>query len=164
MSEAASSMRSRISTPLWLVAAVIPIAFAAAQSAAEEPFHAARSPPEKALVEILLLSDRDDNLFDFVLKRPGYDAKKDKGYARLFTKGPLAAWAGAEARAVESDCQGKYIEGEICGIDYSPITCGNAISDTGYRFRTVKADEREAILSTRWAGQEAEADGRNIDW
>ena len=153
-------MRFKISRPLLLVAAaLVSIAFVAAQSAAEEPFHAARSAQEKALNEILLLSDRDDNLFDFVLKRPWYDAKKDKGYARLFSKGLLAAWAGAEARAVERDCQGKYIDGEICGLDYSPITCGNATSDKGYRFRTMKADEREATVFSRWTGQEAKADG-----
>jgi hypothetical protein len=152
---------SRPSAPSVALASCLALAFAAgpAQSGSQEPFDAARSAPEKALNEIFHHSDNDDNLSEFVLKRPWYDAKKDKGYATLFTPNLLAAWASAEAQLVQHDCQGKYLDGEICGIDYSPITCGNATSDKGYRFRTKEADDRKAILSSRWAGEQARADG-----
>jgi hypothetical protein len=153
-------MKMRFSRPSALFAALISclgLACAAgpALSGSPEPFHAAHSAPEKALNEIFHRSDNDDNLSEFVLKRPWYDAKKDKGYATLFTQSLLAAWASAEAQLVQQDCQGKYLDGEICGIDYSPITCGNATSDKGYVFRTKQADDRSAILFSRWAGHEA---------
>jgi hypothetical protein len=132
---------------------------AAPGAGSEQPFHAARSAPEKALDEILRRSDHDDNLFEFVLKRPWFDPKKDKGYALLFTKQLLAAWAAAQAEQVRRDCQGKYVDGEVCGIDYNPIACGNATSEKGYVFRTKQANDREATISSRWAGQASRADG-----
>jgi hypothetical protein len=140
---------SRSSAPSAALASCLALASAAgaAQPGSQEPFHAARSAPEKALDEIFHRSDNDDNLSEFVLKRPWYDAKKDKGYAPLFTQNLLTAWAGAEAQLVQHDCQGKYLDGEICGIDYSPITCGNATSDKGYVFRTKQADDRSASFS-----------------
>jgi hypothetical protein len=112
-----------------------------------ELFHIARTPAEKALDEIIRRAIKDDNIFEYVLGRPWYDAKKDTGYSRLFTKQFVRAVTKIESDAVKESCGGQYGD-DICGIDYNPIFCGQDYSESGYLYRTVDDDGRKAkILS-----------------
>ena len=84
----------------------------------KEPFHTARSPAEKSLDEIISRTIKDNNIFEYVLGRPWYDAKKDSGYSRLFTKKLVGAITKQESDLVKETCGGKYGD-DICGIDYN---------------------------------------------
>jgi hypothetical protein len=154
-------MKSKLSVllPLAAACAAAMSSASATEAGPRQPFHAARSVPEKALDAIIRRSDKDDNMFNYVLKRPGYDATKDAGYSRLFTPNLLLAWAHAEAELVKQDCGGKYLEGEICGFDYSPITCAQDSSDSGRVYRTIEATDDAVRIAYRWGGRGAPAEG-----
>ncbi|MBI4383274.1 MAG: sel1 repeat family protein [Nitrospinae bacterium] len=107
----------------------------------------ARTPAEKALDHILRRVEKDGNITQYVLGTPYYDAEKDTGYARLFTKTFLRAAAKKEADAVKRSCDGKYT-GEICGLDFNPITCAQDYSESGYLHRTMEDDGSKAIISS----------------
>jgi hypothetical protein len=136
----------------------LPLASASADpaSAPARAFHAARSAPEKTLDNILRRAIRDPNIVEFVLATPHCDAKKDTGYAPLFSKPLLKALADAQAALVKHDCGGRYIEGEICGIDHDPILCGQDYPDKGYLFQTSSENRQQAIVSTQWIGGDAQ--------
>jgi hypothetical protein len=90
-------------------------------------------------------------MFEYILGRPWYDAKKVSGYSRLFTKGFLRVMAKKQSDAVKEECGGKYDDG-ICGFDYNPITCAQDYSDSGYLYRTVEDDGRKAKIMYIWTG------------
>jgi hypothetical protein len=142
-----------------LVLSLAAWATTAAEAGSPDPFHAARSAPERALDAIIRRSDKDEKLFDYILKRPGYDATKEAGYSRLFTPGLLQAWARAEAELVKQECGGRYIDGEICGIDYSPITCDQDASENGHLYRTRKIAGDAVVVASRRAGRGSPAEG-----
>jgi TPR repeat protein len=136
----------------------------------KEPFHTARSPAEKSLDEIISRTIKDNNIFEYVLGRPWYDAKKDSGYSRLFTKKLVGAITKQESDLVKETCGGKYGD-DICGIDYNPITCAQDYSDSGYLYRTVEDDGYKAIILSPgvvYASNEAKTTYRLIkvgdDW
>jgi hypothetical protein len=169
------AFRLSVLLPLAAACAALVSAATAAEAGSSDAFHAARSVPEKVLDEIIRRSDKDDNLFYYILQRPGYDATKDSGYSRLFTRRLLQTWANAEAELVKQDCGGKYVDGEICGFDYSPhqLWTGfqrrwpslpnkrrrrrcrrRCLSPGGTRFicrrSALSVDKRRSRLETRW--------------
>lgn len=119
-------------------------------------FHAPTTPAEKKLDEILRRSDADDNLLDFVLKRPWYDPKKDTGYAAWFTAALLNALAKLEADTLKEDCGGKYVEGELCGVDYNPLTCAQDYPNR-YLYRAEQEAGNVSLISKAWP-EEAKRD------
>jgi hypothetical protein len=117
----------------------------------QESFHIARSPAEKALDGIIHRAEHDGNMFHYVLRTPYYDAKKDTGYSRLFTKEFLRAAAKEEADLVKKSCGGKY-EDDICGHDSDPILCAQDFSESGYLYRTITNDGHKAVIYYLWVG------------
>jgi hypothetical protein len=141
---------------LSLIAAVLGAGLASAETQSKPPttqesFHIARSPAEKALDGIIRRADKDDNVIEYVLGTPYYDAKKDDGYSRLFTKKFLRAAAKKEADLVKKSCDGKYTD-EICGLDSSPILCAQDFSEKGYLYRTIEGDGHKAVIYYLWVG------------
>jgi hypothetical protein len=116
-------------------------------------YHTASSEAEMALDEILRLSDKDDNMLNFVLRAPDYKPKADKGYAGHFTQRLLRDMAEMERREVKSKCGGKYIQGELCGTEYNPLTCAQDMSDSGYLYRTDSSGGSKATISYAWPGE-----------
>jgi hypothetical protein len=108
--------------------------------------HAPQTQAEKALDSLIRRSQNDENMFEFMLGRPWYDPSKDQGYARLFTPALLKAWTEKEAELVQKSCGGKYIDGEICGIDYSPITWGQDYTEDNF-YRTFDSSQNAARIS-----------------
>ena len=125
----------------------------AAEAGLPPSFHIAQSVPEKTLNNIIRRSENGDAMIDYILKIPGYAARQDHAYAHLFTKNLLIAWANAQAQFVQQDCGGKYLEGEICGIDENPVSCAQDFSDKEYLYQTQEESGQKAIISYRWADQ-----------
>ena len=61
----------------------------------------------------------------------------------------IAAIRAEEKAAVQRDCGGHYAKSEICGLDYSPITCAQD-SNTTYVYRTEVDQGDEAIIAYAW--------------
>jgi len=140
-------------TVVGLFAGPSPLVLAGAPGGGASAFHPAAGDAEKTLDRVLRLSEKDANLLDFVRRTPDYKPKADKGYVRYFTKRFLDAMAAMEKKAVRENCQGKYSDGEICGLDYNPLTCAQDRADNAYRYAT-DASSEEGMASVRytWPG------------
>ncbi len=99
-----------------------------------------------ALDKVLKLADRDDEQLDNLLHRYPVAKAKQVDYRPMLTAPLVAAMQAEEKRLVKQDCGGKYLEGELCGMDYSPITCAQ---DTvaPYTYSTVVQHDRDAIIA-----------------
>ncbi|MHC1710730.1 MAG: DUF3828 domain-containing protein [Solidesulfovibrio sp.] len=117
---------------------------------ASATFHVATSDAEKALDHVLVLSGKHNNLLEFVLHTPAYKPKADKGYARYFTARLLTDMAAMEKKAVQKNCKGKYIKGELCGTDYNPLNCAQDDSELPYLYDTTSSAEGKAVITYKW--------------
>ena len=96
-------------------------------------------------------ADREGHLIDFVIKAPQRNRALDYRYAPYFSQDLQAAWREAEREMVQKTCGGHYVDGDICGLDYSPLSCAQDFSEIGYRYRTLRSDSTTAIIGMRWA-------------
>lgn len=128
----------------------IAIAAAATPGLAEEGFHPARTAPEIALNRILRRADADHVLLDNLFKRYGPVPRARRvDYSAFLTPELLAALASTEAKMVKENCGGQYRDGEICGLDYSPITCAQDYAKP-YSYRTESSGPGRAAIAYRW--------------
>lgn len=143
---------------IWVVAglllAVVVSGTAFANTAGgTNAFHAAATPAEKMVDTVLRLSEKDNNLLEYLLKTPQYDPKVANDYSRYFTKRLCDDMAAMEKMAVEENCQGKYIDGEVCGTDYNPLTCSQDGSEAPYQYRTESSADGKAVVAYKWRGE-----------
>jgi len=119
---------------------------------AADRLHPATTEAEKALDKLLRLSEKRFGLVAAVLGRPG-GGKHDVALARELTTARLRQdLAGQERKAVRDNCKGRYVPGEICGLDYNPLTCSQDESDAPYSFRTTAATADRADIVYSWPG------------
>jgi hypothetical protein len=120
--------------------------------AAAENIHPPKSTAERALDGILKHADQDpdlrDNLFDGRGQRPFRPAED---YTKVLTAPLIAAMSAKETALVQARCDGHYRKGELCGLDYSPITCAQDLSDS-YLYRTEATGGDRAVISYYWPG------------
>jgi hypothetical protein len=134
--------------PALILAAGIGLAWPAAAGAIHPPATTA----ERALDGILKHADQDpdllDNLFDGRGQRPFRPAED---YTKVLTAPVIAAMSAKEKALVQAACAGHYRKGEVCGMDFSPITCAQDLSDS-YLYRTETSSEDQADISYYWPG------------
>lgn len=118
--------------------------------AEEIPFREAVTPSEKALDAIIHLQESEDDAVFYARQTPWRNVKKDERFKPFFSIELVAAWSKAERQAVRRNCQGKYIEGEDCGIEVHPILCAQDFSKEGYAYRTESSMKNAAVISYRW--------------
>jgi hypothetical protein len=118
--------------------------------AQDASFHKATGPGELALQAIFSLHEKDDDVVFFAIQAQWRDKKKDAIYRGYFSPKLVSAWKRAEREAVEKNCQGKYIDGDICGISVNPIICAQDVSKEGYLFRTEHVTSTAALISYQW--------------
>ena len=120
--------------------------------AAADTIHPPRSAAERALDGILKHADQDpdllDNLFAGRGQRPFRPAED---YTKVLTAPLIAAMTAKEKALVQAGCDGHYRKGEVCGMDYSPITCAQDLSDS-YLYRTEASGEDQAKINYYWPG------------
>lgn len=122
-----------------------------AKPAADRP-HPAATEAEKALDKLLRLSEKRFGLVAAVLGRPG-GGKHDVALAGELTTARLRQdLAGQERKAVRDNCKGRYVPGEICGLDYNPLTCSQDESDAPYGYRTTAGAADRADIVYSWPG------------
>lgn len=122
--------------------------------AAEQPpsdgFHWPKTSAELALDGLLLLAEADVDLGWYATGRNTRDAKKDGRFARYFSKKLVTEWRKAEIAELKRNCGGRYVEGDMCGLETHPITCSQSDYPDGYYYRTEQAGQGWAVISYRW--------------
>ena len=134
----------------------------AAGSHADQPLHAPTSAAERALDAILKTAGNDDDQLDNLLDgrgKPGF--KKTVDYSTLLTAALMSAIADRQTALVREDCGGRYIKGELCGLDYLPINCAQDTNDS-YVYETVKETDSTAEIRYAWPDQKSDATYRMV--
>ena len=121
---------------------------AKAETLAQPTFHLAESAPEKTLDRIIRRSE-EGAFVDDLLKVPGASGGNHQD---MFTAPLLKAFADVEARVVQENCRGEYVEGPLCGLDGNPVSCGQDSDVRPYVYRTLKQDGRVALVVSHWQG------------
>ena len=107
-----------------------------------ENFHKPTTAQEKRLHEILQLASCNYDLIAFLLKLPKY---KPIDYSNYLTNKLALAIETYEKNLVQKTCNGKYLDDQICGINYNPITC----SQESFEFEvynTIKTNNHETTI------------------
>ena len=124
----------------------------AAYPAAAEPLHPPTTTAERALDGILKHADYDANQLDNLFGGRGqknFHATAD--YSKVLTAPLLAAITAEQKAMVKADCGGEYKKGELCGMDSSPITCAQDMSDS-YLYRTESSADDRVEIAYYWPG------------
>ena len=70
----------------------------------------------------------------------------------MLTPALIAVLRNEEKKLVRKECGGKYLDGEECGFDYSPITCAQD-SEPSYVYHTVLEFDAKAVIEYAWPNQ-----------
>jgi hypothetical protein len=134
---------------------VIAMLLAAGPSFAAET-RKAQSEAEKALEAILawhigLPVDMNEQELAFLTGRPEQRAALAPQFARRYAPELVNAVRAGEKALLDKDCQGKYQDGEICGLDYDVVLCAQDRPAKGFLFTTLKEDGTSATIAVRWS-------------
>jgi hypothetical protein len=136
-------MRIRKATSIIAMFIVPAIAGSAAATAP-------RTPAETALDKVLKTADRDEEVLDNLLHRYPVAAAKRIDYGKWLTPTLIASLQAEEKKLVAQDCGGKYREGDICGMDYNPLTCAqDTVRPLSYK--TVQQNADTAVIAVTGA-------------
>lgn len=97
---------------VFAFALILLLPIAACAAAPSTAFHPPQTEAEKALDHILMLHTQD------------------KEYRNFFTSALEKSIDDVEARLVKENCGGQYLEGELCGLDYTVLTCAQDVDDS----------------------------------
>ncbi len=132
-------------TLLLYCAASRPVAVHAADD--DVSFHPPETPPEKALDAILRRTKKDTYMHDYLIHRSASVHEKD--YANMFSRSFRESVTQAEAQQVRKNCNGSYITGELCGLNFSPVTCTQDFPDT-FLYHTRQINRQQAVITYAW--------------
>lgn len=120
-------------TFLWLVI----LCFTSVSTYAEDAFlHSPTSPAEKALEKIHKEQEHHRN-----------------GVPKSITKHLQQSLLEAEKKERQENCGGTYKDGEICGLEIDPISCGIYGNDSWpeqkwtYNYKTVTTNDKKTIIA-----------------
>jgi hypothetical protein len=117
-------------------------------------WHAPLTTSELALDRILKMADGDSAQLDNLLGGRGkarFHPTVD--YKAVMTPSLLTAIKRSEDQLVQKSCGGRYT-GEVCGLDFSPVTCAQDVNDT-YLYRTEFKRTHVAEVSYAWPSGDA---------
>lgn len=137
---------------LWLLAGTA-AGSAAAQAVGPGDPHRAAAEAEKTLDRVLRLSEKDQNFIEFLRATPQYQARPGQDYGRYVTARLRGGMAALERAAVTTNCQGRYIDGELCGLDYNPLTCAQDEGPGAYLYKTESSGDDRAVIAYAWPGE-----------
>jgi hypothetical protein len=87
-------------------------------------------PAEQALLQIIDEFDQNPDLLEPILGRSGQKTAETERFASHFSPALRKALHAAESDLVQQYCGGTYRDGELCGLDYIPLTCAQDIFDS----------------------------------
>lgn len=112
-------------------------------------FHPPQTATEKELDRMLNVADADQDQLDNLLDRPG--SRHTVDYATILTSKLIVVMRQAEKRQVAKECGGHYRDGDLCGMDSSPITCGQD-SAPAYIYHTILDLGAQVVIEYAGAG------------
>lgn len=98
--------------------------------------------------------ERFGSLQDFIIDYPHRDKKFDHLYTNFFSSELLSAWRHAEQEQVTLECDGKYINGQRCGLSINPLTCVHDFPSNGYVYNTLFQNEFQTTVLVAWSDHE----------
>ncbi|OAN50158.1 hypothetical protein A6A04_01740 [Paramagnetospirillum marisnigri] len=117
-------------------------------------FHRPHSSPERAVNALLKVEATpplgDSRLHQFLIDYKGGRRLHHKLFGRHFTSAYLDAVAAFERELVVQNCGGEYVEGDMCGLESSPINCAQDVAPHGYWYRTEHSTGDTAIILAAW--------------
>lgn len=108
-------------------------------------FHPADTVAEKALDAILAHSREDDRVNQFLMGLPWYVPTQKDNYQDMFSRALQQDIAAQEAAVVQRDCGGTYRDGELCGLNFDPVSCSQDPAEA-YAYRTLSLISGTAII------------------
>lgn len=115
------------------------------RNAPVQAFHVASTEAERTLDAILALRDDNGSLYEFLTNREGGRENHYKIFFPYFTSELLNSISAAEKKLVKLNCNGKYIDGDLCGIEYNPLNCAQDTPSNGYYYRTEHFNDKEIL-------------------
>lgn len=134
------------------------VVFAAAGTGAEPApapaFHRPSTEAELALNALLDIDAKhglhDTQLHDFLINYNGGRKAHEKEFSRYFTPRFVDAVAAMERKLVAKNCGGHYVEGDMCGLESSPLNCAQDDPAEGYWHQAERSDSRAVIIASAW--------------
>lgn len=128
------------------------------------PFHKASTAAEKSLEHILRVTcdnypegidynNERIGILNYIEEWPHTDEEKAVKYKEFFTEDFIYEWSMIEKRSVDTKCNGKYIDGELCGIGFYILHSVPQCSKE-YLYRTIEENENIAIIQYLWPSRE----------
>jgi hypothetical protein len=115
-----------------------------------EPFRMPENEAEKALDKILRIENVGNIRLGTAYTVDDTLAGNTRiNYADIMTPELFGAILEEEQKLVEQNCGGKYREGDICGLDYDPVTCTQDFADH-YLYNTLRMSEDTAQIEYTW--------------
>jgi hypothetical protein len=115
-------------------------------------WHAAQTDAEQKLDLILRLIDDTEqgtNIFHYIETWPHTKPDAPLQHADFFTKDLVYAWSRLEKETADQECNGRYLDGEICGLNFNPLT-GEQDVPEAYFYHTAESGPDYAIVQTLW--------------
>ncbi len=113
-------------------------------------FHKPVTQAEKAIDYILTVISEKQGFFSSITKKPWRNKADDNIFSVYFSSKLQKAWIDEEIRLLNMWCDGKYIEGDMCGLNIDPFTCAQDSYEEGYIYKTLSSDDKTAIIAYRW--------------
>jgi hypothetical protein len=111
-------------------------------------FHAPATQAERALHDILAFDTNPANAKHRLnILQGSTDTSLLTEWLTPELKTELAA---TEAELVQQECDGQYIDHNVCGFGFDPLLCAQDVSDSPYMYYTTQADASQAIIEYRW--------------
>jgi hypothetical protein len=115
-----------------------------------DEFHKPATKAEEMIDYLLTVTSRKPDFFAYITNKPWRNKAKGKGFSVFFSQKLQKNWINEEIRLLNLWCDGKYIEGDMCGLDINPFTCAQDYLEEGYMYKTISSDNRTAIIAYRW--------------
>lgn len=135
------------------VIGVLLAASLALPAAAASPAHPAETPAEKWLNTLInddfgpiQINTSFSEKLKFTAITPPKSPLRGLGFSDILTKPLFDAIKAKEVETVKDACKGAYIDGELCGMEYSPFLCGQDVASDPLLFHSVAASEDSALI------------------
>jgi hypothetical protein len=122
---------------------------------ASPSFAGPANPAEQALLQIIDAFDQNPDLLEPILGRSEQKTAETEHFARHFSPALRKALHAAESDLVQQYCGGVYRDGELCGLDYTPLTCAQDVFGSANAVLTSETNgQNQTIISYRTSGDD----------
>jgi len=111
--------------------------------------HPPQTQAERALDRIMHVADKDDQVLDNLFHRNPIPAADRVDYGKYLLPALLRSLNDEQLKLVKDDCGGHYRSGELCGMDYNPLTCAQDDVTPQTYSTTAQTSDSAVIIDSR---------------